>query len=264
MKSFDFEYDGLNLSDMGYVICEFDSNKSETVTNGSQITFNTTSTLNGAKYEFLSSQYDSCLEATFQICKNPCFSDNLEIPFKELRDLMSWLNRKGFHKFKLLEDDYLDLYFEASFNVNKIEIDGKVYGLELEMKTNRPFALKEPRVIIINNLVPNGKKTIFDTSDEEGYIYPKMRITINESGDLSIYNSLENRTMSINNCVSGEIITLSYPNIESSLPSHKIENDFNWSFFRIANTFKNKKNDLTISIPCTIEITYSPVVKMGI
>ena len=51
MKSYDFEYDGLCLSDMGYIICQFDAESSQTVSNGSQITFNTTSTLNGSKYE---------------------------------------------------------------------------------------------------------------------------------------------------------------------------------------------------------------------
>ena len=50
MKSYDFEYDGLCLSDMGYIICQFDAESSQTVSNGSQITFNTTSTLNGSKY----------------------------------------------------------------------------------------------------------------------------------------------------------------------------------------------------------------------
>ena len=156
MKSYDFEYDGLCLSDMGYIICQFDAESSQTVSNGSQITFNTTSTLNGSKYEQTSSEYGECLETTIQICKNPCLGDDMEIPFKELRDLMSWLNRKEFHKLKFLDGDYLDLYFEASFNVSRIELNGKVYGLELAVTTNRPFALREPRQIIVKNLIKNG------------------------------------------------------------------------------------------------------------
>lgn len=269
MKSFDFEYDGINLSDLGYMICDFNSSDGlTTVSNGSQITFNTTPVMNGSKHEHLSSQYDDCLEATIQICKDVCsYGDLYEIPFKELRDLMSWLNRKEYHKFKLLEDDYLDLFFQASFNISKIEMGGKVYGLELALKTNRPFALKEPQTIIIENLVQNGTKTIYDTSDEEGYIYPHMKITIGEIGEggtLSIYNALEDRTMNIKNCTAGEVITLDYPIIETSIPSHEIEKDFDWNFFRIANTFKNKQNELTISLPCTIQIKYSPIVKMGI
>lgn len=265
MKSYDFQYDGMCLSDMGYMICKFGSKGLDTMSNGSQITFNTVSTLQGAKRELTGYEYGDCLETTFQICKKPCDTDNMEIPFKEIRDLMSWLNRKGFHKLKFLDSDYLDLYFEASFtNISRIEIDGRVYGLEVTVRTNRPFAIQEPRSVMIKNLVSNGEKYFFDISDEEGYIYPKTEIEIQESGDLSIYNALEDRTTYIKNCTAGEIITMDYPIIESSLSSHKIQNDFNWNFFRIANTFKNKRNDLKISLPCTIKLTYSPIVKMGL
>ena len=69
--------------------------------------------------------------------------------------------------------------------------------------------------------------------------------------------------MVIKNCIVGEVIKLDYPVISSSISSHHLENDFNWVFFRIANTFKYKKNDLTISLSCTIKLKYSPVVKMS-
>lgn len=264
MKSYDFEYDGLNLSYFGYIICKFGSEGLQTISNGSQIAFNTVSTHHGAKHELTSTNYENCLETTFQICKNICGSNDFEISVDELRILSKWLNRKGFYKFKILNDEYSDFYFEASFNINKIEIDGKLCGLELELKTNRPFALQEPKNIIIENLVQNGKKTIVDYSDVEGYIYPEVEITVNESGNLSIYNEMENRTTFIANCVAGEIIKMKYPIIESSVPDHKIQNDFNWNFFRIANTFRNSVNKLVISLPCTIKIVYSPAIKVGI
>lgn len=265
MKFYDFQYDGLNLSDMGYIICSFGSEGIQTISNGSQIVFNTVSTLNGGKHELLSTEYTDCIESTFQICKNPCYDSNLEISQTDFLDLTSWLSRKEFHKFKLLKDDYLNLYFEASFNISRIEMNGKLYGLELHMITNRPYALHEQSLITINNTENNGKKSFYDSSNEEGYIYPeKMTITLNASGNLSIYNKLDGRTMIINNCISGEIITLEYPIINTSVSSHKIKDDFNWKFFRIANTFKNKKNDLTISLPCKIEILYSPIIKIGI
>ena len=265
MKSFDFEYDGILLSDIGFMVCKFNSDGSaETISSVSQITFNTVSTLNGSKHDLVSSKYESCIEATFQICKDPCKNNDLFISVRELRDLRRWLNRKGFYKFKLMDDDYLDLYFEASFNVNEIKINGEICGIELVMRTNRPFALQEPNKITIKNLTTNGKKIINDISDDEGFIYPKMEIKLEQSGDLNIHNALENRTMSIKNCIAGEIITLDYPIIESSVKSHKIQDDFNWSFFRIANNFRNNRNEITISLPCTITMTYSPIVKVGI
>lgn len=264
MKSYDFEYDGLCLSEMGYIICKFGSDGLQTISNGSQITFNTVSIQKGSKFEISSIEYSEYLETTIQICKNNCLSnEDLEISVSECRDLMSWLNREEFHKLKILSDDYLDLYFEASFNISRIEMDGVLCGLELHVITNRPFALREPRRVVIKNTIENGIKSIYDISDKEGYIYPYVEITINQDGDLKIHNDLENRDTYIKNCVRGEVITMDYPIISSSLESHSIQNDFNWNFLRIANTFKNKQNRFTISLPCTIVIKYTPIVKTG-
>lgn len=264
MKCYDFEFDGYFLSDKGFIICKFGTNGTETFSNGSYITFNTVSTQRGAKHELTGVEYTDCLSTNFQICKHPCKTTDVEISVDELRDVMRWLNRKEFHKFKLLNDEYINIFFEASFNVSKIEIDGKTIGLELEMITNRPFAIHEPIPITIQNLQENGTKKIYSESDDEGYIYPEMEITINSNGNLEIYNSLENRTMRIANCKAGEVITIKYPIIKSSLPNHMIQNDFNWKFFRIANSLKDRVNELTISLPCTIKMKYSPIVKVGI
>ena len=142
-------------------------------------------------------------------------------------------------------------------------MNGKLYGLELSLITNRPFALQEPKKFTIKNLMENGEQKIKDYSDVEGYIYPEIEIIINESGDLSIYNEIEDRTTFIANCVSGEVIKMNYPIIETSVANHKIQDDFNWNFFRIANTFRETVNKLTISLPCEIKGVYSPAVKVG-
>lgn len=265
MKSYDFEYDGVRLSDKGFVICNFDSKDVETISNGSQITFNTVSSMNGMKHELTSSGYEDYLTATFQICKNLCDgSDTEEISLDELRDIMRWLNRKGFHKFKLLDDEYSGIYFEASFNVSKIEVNGTVYGFELEASTNRPFGVLEPVVMNFEIKKPNEIKTFFSKSDEEGCIYPNMEITIESDGDFEIYSKTEDRTMRIENCVAGEVITTDYPLITSSVESHKIQNDFNWVFYRVSTTFKDRLNEFSTSLPCSIKITYSPIAKVAI
>lgn len=265
MKAFDFEYDGIKLSSFGMIICSFDEKGVETIDNGNKITLNTVSTLGGSKRKLTSTTYDDCLEHTIQICKYSCSSDIQEITEIEFRQITSWLQRKKFLKLKFLDKEHIDLYYNASFTkIDKIEIDGKLMGLELNIETSSPHAFKEPRIITIKNLVSNGKHSINDTSYEEGYIYPYMEITINESGNLKIYNARENRETIINNCVVGEIITMNYPIIESSNSSRNIQNDFNYKFFRLANTYDNSRNDLTISIPCTIKIKYSPIVKVGL
>ena len=119
-------------------------------------------------------------------------------------------------------------------------------------------------VYIGEYFIQNKKHSIFDTSHEEGYIYPYTKITILEDGDLEIYNALEDRTTHIGNCVAGEVITMNYPIVQSTLESHKVQNDFNWNWFRIANTYENRRNDLSISLPCIIKIEYSPIIKVGL
>lgn len=264
MRAYDFEYDRGKLSDHGMMICRFGSGGLDTISNGSVITFNTVSVLGGSKNRLTSVEYEDCLETTFQICKYSCIEGIQEITPTEHRKLTKWLSRKEFLKFKPLSDEYIDLYFEASFNISRIEVDGRLFGLELQVITNRPFALQEPKTITINSITHNSTHSINDVSHEEGYIYPYTEITINESGNLKIHNAMENRDTYIANCTAGEVITMDYPVIKSSISSRNIQNDFNWNFFRVANTFDNSRNDLTISLPCTIKIKYSPIVKVGL
>lgn len=264
MVIYDFEFDGIRLSEKGFILCNFGSKGLETISNGSQTTFNTVSTLGGSKHNLTNVTYDTCLESVFQICKNSCSDKNMEISSVEFRQLTKWLSRKSFLKFKLLSEEYIDLYYEIKFDISRIEINGKLYGLELTARTNRPFALQEPKTIVINNKHVNGNHIINDTSHEEGYIYPYTEIIVVENGDIDIYNALEDRHTIIKSCISGEVITMDYPIITSSISSHKIQNDFNWNFFRIANTFDNSRNDIKVSIPCSIKIKYSPIVKVGL
>lgn len=264
MKAYDFEYAGRNLSEFGCILCSFGEKGLETVSDGSEITFNTTSVSNGSKHNLISAQYEDCLEATFQLCKHSCNGGIQEITEPEHRELTKWLVRKRFLKFKILDEDHIDLYYEATFSISKIEIDGRLYGLELVMKTNRPFSLKEPRIITIKNTIQNGKHFINDTSYEEGHIYPITEIVVAEDGDLDIYNALEDRHTIIKNCKANEVIAMDYPIIQSSISSHNIQNDFNWNFFRVANTYDNSRNDLIVSLPCSIKIKYSPIVKVGL
>ena len=321
MKAYNFEYAGKTLEQFGMILCQFGGSKGlETVSDGSEITFNSISTHNGAKSELVSTIYENNLEIVLQICKYSCAGGIQEITASEHRELTKWLSRKRFLKFKILDEDNIDLYHEAIINVSKIELDGKLMGLELSVTTNRPFALKEAKAISINcekgkevygwkkyktdpeiemlgyvtstdeNAYPQGKvdendniiegahtdgyqyvfvgqvyiKSINDTSYEEGFIYPYVEIIVNSDGDLRIHNAIENRETYIANCKANEVITMDYPIIKSSDSSHNIQNDFNWNFFRVANTYENSRNDLTISLPCSIKIKYSPIVKVGL
>lgn len=266
MKANDFEFDGKRLSSFGCIIANFGDKGLETIS-GAEITFNTIPSLTGSKHRLVSTFYESCLETVIQIVKYSCDTDVEEIPSSLFRELTKWLNKKSFKKFKILDENSIDLYYMASIkSINKIELDGRIMGLELNIVTDSPHAFHEPRTILIKNTESNGTYSLNDTSYEEGYIYPHVEITINQSGDLKIHNAIEDRNTFIGKCVAGEVITMDYPIIQSSLSSseHDLQNNFNWNFLRIANTYDNSRNDLTISLPCTIKIEYSPIVKVGL
>ena len=294
MKAYDFEFNNRRLSEFGMILCQFGgSNGVETITDGASISFTTVPTMNGSKHNLTSVSYEDCLEATWQICKHSCSGGIQEITPIEHRNLTAWLVRKKFLKLKILDESNIDLYHEAKIDVSRIEIDGKLYGFELTVKTNRPFALKADVDAYPQHTVDENDEIIYgtqdgdryqyyslgkvykaslnDTSYEEGYIYPQMEITIGNIDDipvnernLTIHNSIENREMYIANVSTNEVIILDYPVIQSSDSSHNIQNDFNWTFFRIANTYDNSRNDLVISLPCSIKIKYSPIVKVGL
>ena len=267
MKALDFEYDGYLLSDFGFMICSFGDKGLETISNGSKISFNTTPIFNGSKSLLTQVSYDENIECNFAICKNPCVTasgDVEPITATEESQIMRWLNRKRFLKFRVLQDGYEDIYFNGSFNIDKYVLDGNVYGFELAFTSDRPYAIYDSIVYNFTISTENGNYVINDISDEIGYIYAKMKIKCLSSGNLIINNSIENRDTVIKNCTQNEIITLDYPIIQSTLISHKLQNDFNFNFVRIANTYENTLNKLTFSLPCEVQLSYNPIKKVGV
>lgn len=267
MYALDFEYDGLCLSDFNFIICDFNASSGANIVNaGSKITFNTVSRNKGKKYSLTGTQYDECIQTTFHICKNPDLYDDLSITDDEYRDLKRWLNRDEFLRFQILDEDYSEretCYYEASFNIDKVKINEVLYGLELTMETNKPFGYGIEQRIILDIDNPSKIKIVTDMSDEIGYLYPSMTITCKDDGDLTIRNETENSEMLIKNCSAGEVITVygDIQHIESSLSVHRVYDDFNFEFLRIGNTFKSRENKITASLPCKIEIYYSPIIK---
>lgn len=272
MLATDFEYDGIRLSDLGFVICHFGGvGGSETIA-GSDITFNTVSTRGGMRHHLTSSEYSEGLTATFQICKNLCDGSGEKISIEDYRDITRWLCRREYHKLKFVNDEFAGIYFEASFNVNKIEVGGRLCGFELSIFTNRPYAIAESVTINIDADGTDDIIRIYNVSDEEGFIYPDMKITIGDIGDehktLEIFNKTSNRKMTIRNCSADEEIEIKYPMITSLPLSHNhnktIMKDFDWVFFNLASSFHDNLNEITVNLPCSIELSYSPIVKIGI
>lgn len=286
MFATDFEYDGQYLSDFGFIICQFDaSNGTNIVSSGSTITFNTVSQHRGAYFGLAGTKYEECIQTTFDICKNPDIHKDMRITTEEYRNLARWLNRKEFLQLNFIDDVDYDTYYEpyyydASFNIDKIKLHEVLYGMRLTMQTNRPFAYGKTITKILDATdesiynkfysTQNPNYKIEDKSDEIGYIYPKITITVTKDCNIRIYNYSTVDTMIINNCKKNEVITVDYPTITSEVPEemedfvHDLANDFNFGFIRIGNKYNNRTNRLGIWGYCTVKFEYNPIVKVGV
>lgn len=266
MYSIDFEYDGQRLSDYGFIICKFNpSNGVEIIDSGSKITFNKIAMNNGKRFGLTSAIYKECIQFTFDICKNPDLYDyeEREISDNEYKDIMRWLNRREFIKFKFIDEYKRDCYYNGSFNVERIQIAEKTYGLHLILETDKPFGYGETENITLRFENDTTTNIIEDVSDEIGYIYPSLSIVCGIDGDLYLYNKSINCTMLIKNCSAGEQITIDGDilAIFSSNDSHDICNDFNYEFFKIGNTLDSRENIINASMPCIVDVKYSPIIK---
>lgn len=285
MYALNFEYDGKYLSDYGYIICDFNSpSGANIVTAGSKITFNTIQKKQGKTHSLTNTTYNERLQITFNICKNPDINEDMEISERELRDLMRWLNRREFLRFRVIDDEKHDepCYYYGSFNIQKVKIAEILYGLELTLETNSPFGYGRPRMTKLSftqqDVNDKVQKVVLDMSDEIGYTYPKMIIKVLADGNLSVKNhsiygeDSEPKTTTVYNCINGEIITIDNENqiITSNYDSptanengiyHDICNDFEYKFFALANNIKDRVNKISVSLPCKIEISYEPIIK---
>lgn len=82
-------------------------------------------------------------------------------------------------------------------------------------------------------------------------------------GDITVSNTTFECETTIKNCESGEIIVIdgNTLSITTDNEAHNVYNDFNYEFFIIGNSMNNRRNNITVSAQCEIEIRYSPIIK---
>ena len=220
----------------------------------------------GKKHLVAGATYDTTITAEFDICKNPCNGyENFYVTADEEREIMRWLNRREMLPFRLLSEDYENIIFNGSFNVEKVESGGHIFGFHLKFTSDRPFGYLENHFKFKIGAA-NGKKTIYDDSDEIGISYPRITLILDDSGDLIITNSFDGRQTKVANCVSGEVITFDNMWLTSSDSAHNktIMNDFNFMFPQICNSYSDRKNTYTFSLPCSVEFYYEATRKVGV
>ena len=262
MTGCDFSFRGETLSSRGYIIGNIDSSGgASTVTTDSQRNFSQMSMFGGKRFPFLYAVYSDAIKIDFSIFKE-VDGEVQSITPQEAASMKKWLSSPIDQEFRLIDDLFTGYRWYGSFNVEEIHAGGICIGLKLSFISTAPFAYKN-MVTITGSVLVGESVTINDTSDEEGYIYPEISVTLQSSGELRITNSYDERTAIVKNCVSGETITFTpLLQVLSSSSSHMVGNDFNYSFVRISNSYSDQENILTFNLPCTYSISYSPIAKV--
>lgn len=258
----DFIFDGQSLSDLGYIAYW---ENTEDVLPVSTMDFET---INGARTDIshrVSYNYNDNYSSTFKIMKNPCdFDDYDYLTNDDISEITRWLVRKQYKWFRFIDDDDMDeIWYQAQFKVNKESISDTIIGLEVTLETNAPYGFTPKQTISIES-----GDIIHVNSDEEGYIYPDMTITMTSGGTFILKNEYENRTTEIRNCVANEVITISGGDnlqITSSIEGHDFTNDFvDYNFPRLCNEYNNSENAITLSDNCKVTMTYRGIRKVGL
>ena len=263
----DFEYDNKKLSDYDMMIGALNgSGGSEIVSSGADIVFNQICPSGSGFFNLYSSAYQEPFTTTFQVMKNPCkCRGKYYLSPMEVSHIQRWLCQKNYNRFKIFQEGYEDIHWNAVFSSRQVMLNGHIAGLELTLYTDAPYAYLDQMKYAFH-CTKNVPGTLYDTSDELGSIYPDVLIIINEPGIFKLENSMDNKVTEIRNVISGEAITIHGRNqtISSSNPDHKIFSDFNWFFPRIINTYQNNRNAFTASLECDVTFTYSPIRKVGL
>lgn len=269
----DFEYDGKRLSDFNSVLSSDFGNGVQTVNAGNTIDFQTVELPFLKKVKTTKNKYGEMLTATLSIVKNPCDSRYIYTQ-NEANGIYRWLNRMEFASFTPIYEDenWSQVFYHASFNVNVKRIGNDIVGFDLEMITDAPFAYYKEMVFSKTAVTSSNTLAFNDSSDEAGYQYPIVTIKCNAAGTLTFSNATDpDNDVVVKNCLKNEVITFSgdTKSISSSVAHTTLYDDFNYKYPRVVNSIeKNSKdvrrNEYSTSISADVTITYSPICKVSV
>ena len=263
----DFIFDGQELSGFGYIICDFDGASGTETHSVSEKSFTNIKSPLSSKSHVIATSDENDLNRTIQIMKSPCNNENLDVTNDDLSELSRWLCRKEYKLFKWVDDkDDDEIFYEVQIKLRKIELAGGRVGAELDITANAPHGFTRK---IINKFSLNNanSKSITVFSDDEGYIYPNVIITIKEDGNLELVNHYENRTTYVADCKSGEILTFIGGNvlqIISSDESHDLSACCNYKSPRFCVEYRNYVNTFTSNLSCDVVMEHKGIRKVGL
>lgn len=190
MFATDFIFNGQRASDFDLVICSFDGEY--TTATGGDAEFNVVKSPDSDKFNFYGAQYNTPLEWTFSIIKNPCILKNDsktdDFSNEEERIINKWLARRdGYHWLNFCQDENEDdILYKVQIKVRPRQVAGKTIGFDLTVTADSAFGYTplQKKKATINKTKP---LVLHIDNDTDNYILPK--VTIQGQGNFYIANN---------------------------------------------------------------------------
>ena len=257
-----FIYDSISSDEFGIMCVKFGSPESIITAPSEQSDLKLEKAASGHLFQIVSQEYTNPLQYTIQVMNK----NQSPITQEEERALKRWLIQRGrFKPFCIFDKYYSDIWFFANMNNPKqIYING-VNGLEFTVTTSSPFGYSDLHEFR-HDLKGGASFAVYVNTDEELPIRPDLEITLKEAGTCILTNAAisgdNKNALVIKNVTPGEVITIEggYPKIRTSKPEHAIYEDFNL----VWPTLMDDWNQFTISLSCTISMSFREIRKVGI
>ena len=191
-------------------------------------------------------------------------TDNNELSALDLELIGKWLfGRRSYSKLRILQPDMEDVYFDCIFTSPKIyRVGNEIRGVEATVHCKDAWALTNEKVFTytyspnaVNETITHG-----NLSDDSGYTYPTLIITVdNYGGNITFINTSDsNRTSTFTALQANEILTINnnYQTLSSSTGLKRLSN-FNKNFFRL----KSGKNIITLNGACSSFVIKYPMAR---
>lgn len=182
----------------------------------------------------------------------------------QIRDISRWLTGKQKPCWlEIFDNEYEDIHFLCRVTeIRKIKINGNVVGFRLTWTCTSSFAFSDEQEEVINIKRNANKFHIYNDSDDESYLLPLVKVTVNDSDSLlSIKNLTTKDDFELKNIRNGDIIIIdNYNQIIYVNGKYKhIADDFNLVWIGL----KQGLNDFEVNLECNIEFTYRFTRKVG-
>lgn len=253
------EYNGIALNDIGLYIVSFDSNKTGVIESGGEIVWNISKAINNHRWNLHGKHYESPLSTKIQVAKYNCQSQQVdEISVYEQAYYKRLLEDVDTYKpFRILCDDYEDIYYMATMQIQWYQVGGSIIGAEITITCNAPYGFS-PIQQFSTTVDTNGTFQIYNDSNKIGLLSMDLiEIKALSDGDIKISNDMDMlycgriKPMVIANCHENEVIQIvgTTEQISSYDESHTtIADDYNYEPLHLINFDQYNPTTQTVNL----------------